>query len=203
MPTCIRCGTEITEYKSEKYCSKRCCKLYLKSDYRKRKKDVIAAYSKKYKAENKDKVKVWARAYADRKRGNKPKRLLTTMQCQDCVAYVKRIRELEKEVESLKKSFHSRYWRVKVQDRLYEPDKVAAWTAVQKAVRSGELIRPRHCEFCNAKAMEAHHDDYSKPLEVHWLCIKHHRMVHREFNGKVPLSLDRPTHVSVQYDQND
>ena len=34
------------------------------------------------------------------------------------------------------------------------------------------------CEICGAKA-EAHHDDYEKPLEVRWLCFKHHREWHK------------------------
>lgn len=34
------------------------------------------------------------------------------------------------------------------------------------------------CEICGAKA-EAHHDNYDKPLEVRWLCFKHHRSHHK------------------------
>lgn len=44
-------------------------------------------------------------------------------------------------------------------------------------------LRDKHiekgkCEICGAKA-EAHHDDYSKPLEVKWFCLKHHREYHK------------------------
>ena len=34
------------------------------------------------------------------------------------------------------------------------------------------------CEICG-EAAEAHHDDYDKPLEVRWLCFKHHREWHK------------------------
>jgi ribosomal protein S27AE len=34
------------------------------------------------------------------------------------------------------------------------------------------------CSKCGAKA-QAHHDDYKKPLDVRWLCPKHHGEHHR------------------------
>jgi len=39
-------------------------------------------------------------------------------------------------------------------------------------------IERKPCEVCGEKA-EAHHDDYNKPLEVRWLCRKHHREWHK------------------------
>lgn len=48
----------------------------------------------------------------------------------------------------------------------------------QAAIYRKELIR-QPCEVCGAKA-DGHHDDYSKPLQVRWLCRKHHREVHRK-----------------------
>lgn len=39
-------------------------------------------------------------------------------------------------------------------------------------------IERKPCEICGEKA-EAHHDDYNKPLEVRWLCFKHHREWHK------------------------
>ena len=55
----------------------------------------------------------------------------------------------------------------------------AAHRIVQNAVRAGLLVVPWICEQCGAnERLDAHHDDYSKPLEVRWLCrpchAKHH-----------------------------
>lgn len=49
----------------------------------------------------------------------------------------------------------------------------AAHKLVAKAIREGKIIR-QPCEVCDNPKTAAHHDDYSKPLEVRWLCYKHH-----------------------------
>lgn len=52
------------------------------------------------------------------------------------------------------------------------------------AVRQGRLIE-MPCEVCKSTVkIEAHHDDYSKPLEVRWLCRKHHREHHNNEKNK-------------------
>jgi len=54
---------------------------------------------------------------------------------------------------------------------------------VRRAIKTGRLTR-QPCEMCGATSTQAHHDDYSKPLDVRWLCVKHHNEVHREINAK-------------------
>jgi len=55
---------------------------------------------------------------------------------------------------------------------------MARWAA-QKAVESGKLIKTA-CQQCeSATKVEAHHADYTKPLEVAWLCFSCHREWHR------------------------
>lgn len=57
------------------------------------------------------------------------------------------------------------------------PIKNAARAAVNRNVRSGALVK-KPCEVCGATDVDGHHDDYSKPLEVRWLCRKHHLELH-------------------------
>ena len=52
-----------------------------------------------------------------------------------------------------------------------------ARSAFNHFMRDNHLDR-QPCEVCGAPA-EAHHDDYNKPLEVRWLCFKHHREWHK------------------------
>ena len=61
-----------------------------------------------------------------------------------------------------------------------DPVKRKATYLTSNAIRDGRLIR-QPCEVCRAEKVEAHHDDYSKPLDVRWLCRKHHL----EHHGKV------------------
>jgi len=55
-------------------------------------------------------------------------------------------------------------------------EKVQARSVLNEAVRSGKIVR-LGCEVCGDRA-EAHHTDYSKPLDVRWLCRAHHMEEH-------------------------
>lgn len=58
------------------------------------------------------------------------------------------------------------------------PEKSNAHNKVAIAIKCGKLTR-QPCEVCGADSpVEAHHDDYSKPLEVRWLCQYHHKEHH-------------------------
>jgi ribosomal protein S27AE len=61
-----------------------------------------------------------------------------------------------------------------------EPDYVQrkAHYAVFRA--KGVFLHEKPCEVCGAtENVHAHHDDYSKPLEVRWLCSRHHAEHHQ------------------------
>jgi hypothetical protein len=63
------------------------------------------------------------------------------------------------------------------------PEKILAHNTVNRAITNGILIR-EPCEICGDKKTEAHHDDYSKPLDVRWLCSKHHKAWHKNNRNK-------------------
>lgn len=58
------------------------------------------------------------------------------------------------------------------------PEKRKAREILRMNVRSGN-VQKLPCEFCGDLKSEAHHTDYSKPLDVRWLCKKHHVSIHQ------------------------
>lgn len=57
-----------------------------------------------------------------------------------------------------------------------------AHQAVGNAVAKGDLVRPELCSACGLPGgggrIEGHHEDYSKPLDVTWLCPSCHKKLH-------------------------
>jgi hypothetical protein len=68
--------------------------------------------------------------------------------------------------------------------RKLNQEKVRAHSAVARAIRSGDLVRPETCQIegCPRKP-QAHHADYSRPLDVTWLCARHHSDTHTAERG--------------------
>lgn len=71
--------------------------------------------------------------------------------------------------------------------RQREFGKARAREIARNAIRRGDLRRPKVCDECGSKGqptrdgrspIQVHHDDYSKPLDVRWLCTACHRKQH-------------------------
>lgn len=71
---------------------------------------------------------------------------------------------------------------VRAAKRRYEernPEKRRAANIANNALRDGKLVR-QPCEVCGStERVHKHHDDYSRPLDVRWLCPKHHAEHHK------------------------
>ena len=62
-----------------------------------------------------------------------------------------------------------------------DKNKIKARNATRALDRSSQS-----CEVCGTKPADAHHDDYSKHLEVRWLCEPHHAEAHRRYKEVKP-----------------
>lgn len=57
-------------------------------------------------------------------------------------------------------------------------------TKVSRAIESGKLVR-QPCEVCATTVrVVAHHEDYTKPLQVKWLCTLHHWAEHKALTAR-------------------
>lgn len=81
-----------------------------------------------------------------------------------------KVRNKREERRSKKSIYHQRH-------KLKYPEKYIARVLVGNALRDGKMSK-MPCAVCGCQKAEAHHDDYSKPLDVMWLCHYHHRMRH-------------------------
>jgi hypothetical protein len=61
--------------------------------------------------------------------------------------------------------------------RANNPEKYKARGIINNGIRDGRIIKLL-CSICGESKSQAHHDDYSKPLDVIWLCTKHHAERH-------------------------
>lgn len=64
------------------------------------------------------------------------------------------------------------------------PEKRAARLQVMLAKQKG-ILKERPCEVCFEFPTQAHHDDYTKPLEVRWLCGIHHKEHHYKLRQEI------------------
>lgn len=68
-------------------------------------------------------------------------------------------------------------------------EKVAAHNKVAKSIMNGSLIK-LPCQICGNEKSNAHHEDYSKPLDIIWLCRKHHEEIHHRSNEQIRKQLN-------------
>lgn len=92
------------------------------------------------------------------------------------LAHVERINEYDRERAREERSLARR--------RGYDkrnPVKGRAQRMARLHIKRGNMTR-KPCEACGKEPADAHHDDYTKPLDVRWLCRSHHQQWHAD-NG--------------------
>lgn len=160
MKTCSKCRAqkpfeEFYKDKRSKDGFESCCKLCrleINKKWRTEKPESYAAFQESYHDTYLEKKKIWR----DKNRDY----LLVSG-----AAYYHREKE--------RLGARMREWRAQ------NPLNATAHKLTTRAIRSGELV-PQPCEVCGTLKVEAHHDDYSKPLSVRWLCRPHHMQHHAQ-----------------------
>ena len=119
--------------------------------------DCVKARVKKHRTANLDRVRQY-----DKSRANQPQRVQAR---KDYVA-TKQGKETRKKAGQ---AYNKRY-----------PLKYASHVITGNAIRDGKLVRPDKCSTCDStEKIEGHHDDYTKPFDVCWLCEACHKEWHR------------------------
>jgi hypothetical protein len=104
------------------------------------------------------------------------------------------VSEVKRSRASVYRAKNAERYRAIVRDkRRAHPERLAAHDAVKWALSTSKLTRPDHCSVCGKDCKpEGHHDDYSKPLDVRWLC----RACHFAHHG---IKIVPKTSVSGEY----
>lgn len=67
-------------------------------------------------------------------------------------------------------------YEAQIRHRAKHPERHRARDLVNKRIQSGKSLFKKACIFCGKDA-EMHHQDYSRPLDVTWVCPRHHRLL--------------------------
>lgn len=68
-------------------------------------------------------------------------------------------------------------YQYKLRSEAKHPEAAKSRKLFQDAVRRGHIVR-LPCQKCGEIKSHGHHEDYSKPFNVIWLCKKHHNEAH-------------------------
>ena len=148
---CVCCQTEKDENEFYKG-NKSHCKVCIKERARLNRKSKLEYY----------------REY-DRNRPNKRERAKKVSE------YKNRLRKENPE------KFDSVFHKARKNYRKNHHDKCLAHSKLQYALDTGKVIRPNKCSMCGIECIpQGHHNDYTKPLDVIWLCAKCHSRIHVE-----------------------
>lgn len=153
------------------------CKTCVREEhriYREGHKEDTSRRNREYRKNHKEEITVRMRVYLKEYKRKHRQKLVECrqnhrkQQAESCRKYYMNNRE-----------FKAEYWK---NYHLKNQHKAKAHHAVKMEIVKGGLTRPANCEQCGGGDREiyAHHPDYSKPLDVIWLCRICHYEIHRQ-----------------------
>lgn len=131
---------------------------------------------KKWYEKNKDKIKKQHKEYCEKNRDK-----INKYQKQYYKGYYPKNKEdilkQQKEWKKENPTYHKEYQKEKYNSNSEFREKVS----IRQKGRKIKIPKGQLCESCNKNlAKERHHEDYNKPLEVKFLCIKCHKKIPKE-----------------------
>lgn len=107
--------------------------------------------------------------------------------CNDCHIEYMRIYNASEEHREYNRQNMREYHKTHKYIRKTGEKRVAEQT-VCHSVENGKIEKPCTCSMCNQtfekQRIHGHHADYSKPLDVVWVCGMCHGKIHQEINDK-------------------
>lgn len=139
-------------------------------------KDEILCRNREWSANN----RVWVNEYQQRRHAADPcERQAISAKYYD--NHTERCRELSRRHAKENPEYYRNHAR---KTRAERPDVPAAHDKVKYEIQTGRITKASECEMCgdSSRRIVGHHEDYSKPLEITWLCDRCHRRLHAARN---------------------
>lgn len=153
---CVICESMFEPSRSRaKYCSDMC-----RSKAAKR-------YQKKYREVHRSKARIYNKEYGKKYYKENKENISKRIKIYQATGRGKKV---------LKRSYEKR--------KKLHPEKILARQRISDAIKSGRSIKCP-CGICGELKSEGHHRDYELPLDVVWLCRKHHTEIHKNLTKAV------------------
>jgi len=186
MKVCKKCSLQLEEsgfYRNHDEC-KKCWNKYC-SDRRNKEKEKDPNFLEKrreylriWREKNKDKEKEYLKRSFEKNKEKVNERRRTP----------ERRKVNNEAVKTWRKNNPERFKETEKLRRKNDRKKELARSLIYKHIVRGHMDKGEECEICKARdrGIEAHHEDYNKPLEVRWLCNICHRQQHNKLMDVKP-----------------
>lgn len=123
--------------------------------------------------------------------------------CRKCFSEYNRKRyasnreKFKADVKRYKEQNAEKVLETRIKTCLKNPNHRNAYKVVEAAIKAGAIKKPDRCQICGkipTKRIEAHHDDYEKPLDVVWCCTLCHDRLDQDRRRRLGL----PYHSGVR-----
>jgi len=127
-----------------------------RKEYREKNRDKARTYQKKYRDSNREKLNTASKKW----REDNPEKVKEQTKRRKPRVYIPHPTIRRKYLTSPEQTTKRK-------------SRVTAQTALKKG-----LLKKQNCSKCGSTETQMHHEDYKKPLDVVWVCRKHHLEIH-------------------------